>query len=58
MLYTFEAHARLADDLSPLTDEQLMLAVQQESSPALEELHRRHAPTLKAVIVRVLHNEH
>src|SRR5690606_26629325 len=35
MLYTFEAHARLADDLTPLTDEQLMLAVQQESSPAL-----------------------
>ncbi|MGV3533404.1 MAG: RNA polymerase sigma factor [Chthoniobacteraceae bacterium] len=58
MLYTFEAHARLADDLTPLTDEQLMLAVQQESSPALEELHRRHSPTLKAVIVRVLHNEH
>ena len=58
MLYTFEAHARLVDDLTLLTDEQLMLAVQEESSPALEELHRRHAPTLKAVIVRVLHNEH
>ena len=58
MLYTFEAHARLVDNLSLLTDEQLMLAVQQESSPALEELHRRHSPTLKAVIVRVLHNEH
>lgn len=58
MLYTFESHARLVDDLTLLTDEQLMLAVQEESSPALEELHRRHAPTLKAVIVRVLHNEH
>lgn len=58
MLYTFEAHARLVDNLASLTDEQLMQAVQQESSPALEELHRRHSPTLKAVIVRVLHNEH
>ncbi len=58
MLYTFEGHARLVDNFAGFTDEQLMLEVQQESSDALEELHRRHSPTLKAVIIRVLHNEH
>lgn len=35
-----------------------MVSVQSENSPALEELYRRHSVTLKAVIVRVLHNEH
>lgn len=35
-----------------------MEAVQQEDPHGLEELHRRHSATLKAVIVRVLHNEH
>ncbi len=58
MLYSFDAPARLIDNTSALTDEQLMEAVQQENPHALEELHRRHAATLKAVIVRVLHNEH
>lgn len=58
MLYSFDAHNRLADPFTSNTDEELMSHVQQESSPALEELYRRHSPTLKAVIVRVLHNEH
>jgi RNA polymerase sigma-70 factor, ECF subfamily len=58
MLYSFDNHARSSEHLSELTDEQLMEAVQKEKHHALEELHHRHAATLKAVIVRVLHNEH
>lgn len=58
MLYSFDTPANLQDQNVSLTDEQLMLAVQQENAQALEELHQRHAATLKAVIVRVLHNEH
>jgi RNA polymerase sigma-70 factor (ECF subfamily) len=58
MLYSFDAHARLADSQEVLSDEQLMEAVQQENPRALEQLHKRHSATLKAVIVRVLHNEH
>lgn len=58
MLYSFDAPARMIDNTAELSDEQLMEAVQQENPHALEELHRRHSATLKAVIVRVLHNEH
>lgn len=58
MLYSFDTPANLQSQPVSLTDEQLMLAVQQEDGYALEELHQRHAATLKAVIVRVLHNEH
>ncbi|RYD77267.1 MAG: sigma-70 family RNA polymerase sigma factor [Verrucomicrobiaceae bacterium] len=58
MLYSFDAPARLIETSCTLTDEQLMEAVQQEDPHGLEELHRRHSATLKAVIVRVLHNEH
>ena len=58
MLYSFEAPAHLVDSPSAHSDEQLMEAVKQENPHALEELHRRHSATLKAVIVRVLHNEH
>lgn len=58
MLYSFETPARLAEQLETLTDEQLMVAVQQEDPQALEVLHRRHSATLRSVIARVLHNEH
>ncbi len=58
MLYTFEAPAQLSQELTEQTDEQLMELVQHEESRGLEELYRRHAATLRAVIVRVLHNEH
>ncbi|HEY2341559.1 MAG TPA: sigma-70 family RNA polymerase sigma factor [Chthoniobacteraceae bacterium] len=58
MLYSFESHNQLADRVENLSDEELMAAVQQQNEEALEQLHRRHAATLRAVIVRVLHNEH
>jgi RNA polymerase sigma-70 factor (ECF subfamily) len=59
MLYSFDSAARLSPtSYSEQTDEQLMVLVQQENPKALEELHRRHSATLRAVIVRVLHNEH
>lgn len=58
MLYSFEAPSQLADRIEDFPDEMLMMAVQQENAQALEELYRRHAATLRAVIVRVLHNEH
>ncbi len=35
-----------------------MASVQQAVPTALDELYRRHSATLRAVIVRVLHNEH
>jgi RNA polymerase sigma-70 factor (ECF subfamily) len=34
-----------------------MAAVQQERAEGLNELYRRHSPTIRAVIARVLHNE-
>jgi RNA polymerase sigma-70 factor (ECF subfamily) len=58
MLYTFDSPARLPESRADFTDEQLMEAVQKEDAQALEELYRRHHATLRAVIVRVLHNEH
>lgn len=58
MLYTFDSAARLPESRTDYTDEQLMEAVQKEDSQALDELYRRHHATLRAVIVRVLHNEH
>lgn len=58
MLYSFESAARLPDPTNDKTDEQLMEAVRLEDGSALEELYRRHSSTLRAVIVRVLHNEH
>jgi RNA polymerase sigma-70 factor, ECF subfamily len=58
MLYSFEPHDQLADQSDSLSDELLMEAVQGENAQALEELHRRHSSTLRAVIIRVLHNEH
>lgn len=58
MLYTFESPAKLVDSFSEQTDEQLMEAVRNEDTHALDELHHRHSATLRAVIVRVLHNEH
>ncbi len=58
MLYSFESHDQLATRIENLTDEELMSAVQEQNAQALEELYQRHASTLRAVIVRVLHNEH
>jgi RNA polymerase sigma-70 factor (ECF subfamily) len=58
MLYTFDSAARLSHSCTDQTDEQLMEAVQQADPQALEELYRRHSATLRAVIVRVLHNEY
>lgn len=58
MLYTFDSAARTSSTYSELTDEQLMETVQQADPKGLEELYRRHSATLRAVIVRVLHNEY
>lgn len=58
MLYSFDSQNRSQVTLEEFSDEQLMAAVQQENPKALEELYRRHSATLRAVIVRVLHNEH
>jgi len=58
MLYTFESPARLLDSRANLTDEELMEGVQKEDPKALEDLYHRYSSTLRAVIVRVLHNEH
>jgi RNA polymerase sigma-70 factor (ECF subfamily) len=59
MLYSFDSAARLSPtSYSEQSDEQLMVGVQQENPHALEELYRRHSATLRAVVVRVLHNEH
>src|SRR6478735_9303828 len=58
MLYTFDSAARLSQLCSEQSDEQLMEGVQQADPQALEELYRRHSATLRAVIVRVLHNEY
>lgn len=58
MLYTFDSAAHTPTNLTEQTDEQLMEAVQQADPKGLEELYRRHSATLRAVIVRVLHNEY
>jgi len=58
MLYSFETHDHLENRPEDSTDEQLMAAVQHGIPQALDELYRRHSATLRAVIVRVLHNEH
>jgi RNA polymerase sigma-70 factor (ECF subfamily) len=58
MLYTFDSPARLTQPTLEPSDEQLMDAVQREETTALDELYRRHAATLRSVIVRILHNEH
>ena len=58
MLYTFDSAAQNRESRHELTDEQLMDGVQQQDALSLEELYRRHHQTLRAVIVRVLHNEH
>jgi len=59
MLYSFDSSARLSEQApSTLTDEELMERVQKEDAQALEALYQRHSSTLRAVIVRVLHNEH
>src|SRR3954449_3194661 len=40
-----------------LTDEHLMHAIQQRDPEAIGHLHDRYASTLKALIMRVLHND-
>ena len=57
MLYSFDSHAEFLANLQTCPDELLMSAVQQERPEGLNELYRRHSPTIRAVIARVLHNE-
>jgi RNA polymerase sigma-70 factor (ECF subfamily) len=57
MLYSFDSHSEFLANIQTCTDELLMAAVQQERSEGLNELYRRHSPTIRAVISRVLHNE-
>ena len=53
----FVPAAQPADPSLDVTDEQLMRAIQEREQSALGTLHDRHASTLKALIMRVLHNE-
>lgn len=57
MLYTFDSDSEFLANIQTCTDELLMAAVQQERTEGLNELYRRHSPTIRAVIARVLHNE-
>ena len=57
MLYSFDSYSEFLANIQTCTDEHLMAAVQQESTEGLNELYRRHSPTIRAVIARVLHNE-
>mgnify|MGYP000064508183 CR=1 FL=1 len=57
MLYSFDSHAKLLASIQESTDENLMTAVRDECTEALNELYRRHHLTLRAVIGRVLHND-
>jgi len=57
MLYSFDSYSEFLANIQTCTDELLMAAVQQESTEGLNELYRRHSPTIRAVIARVLHNE-
>jgi RNA polymerase sigma-70 factor (ECF subfamily) len=57
MLYSFDSDSEFLANIQTCTDELLMAAVQQERTEGLNELYRRHSPTIRAVIARVLHNE-
>jgi RNA polymerase sigma-70 factor (ECF subfamily) len=57
MLYSFDSDSEFLANIQTCTDEILMAAVQQERTEGLNELYRRHSPTIRAVIARVLHNE-
>ncbi len=57
MLYSFDSDSEFLTNIQTCTDELLMAAVQQERTEGLNELYRRHSPTIRAVIARVLHNE-
>jgi RNA polymerase sigma-70 factor (ECF subfamily) len=57
MLYSFDSNSEFLANIQTCTDELLMAAVQQERTEGLNELYRRHSPTIRAVIARVLHNE-
>jgi RNA polymerase sigma-70 factor (ECF subfamily) len=57
MLYSFDSDSEFLANIQTCSDELLMAAVQQERTEGLNELYRRHSPTIRAVIARVLHNE-
>ena len=57
MLYSFDSYSEFLANIQTCPDELLMAAVQQERTEGLNELYRRHSPTIRAVISRVLHNE-
>lgn len=56
MLYSIENHT-LEIDHQNATDENLMVAVSQGDEIALATLHQRHASHLKAIILRVIHDD-
>lgn len=56
MLYSLENHS-LEIDHQNATDENLMVAVSQGDERALAVLHQRHASHLKAIILRVIHDD-
>lgn len=54
---SYHIHAAPTPDALDVTDEQLMEQIQQRQSEAIGHLHDRYASTLKALIMRVLHND-
>jgi RNA polymerase sigma-70 factor (ECF subfamily) len=54
---THTYHIQAAPDTLDVTDEQLMAMIQQREPEAIGHLHDRYASTLKALIMRVLHND-
>ncbi|HEX8296586.1 MAG TPA: sigma-70 family RNA polymerase sigma factor [Chthoniobacteraceae bacterium] len=56
MLYSIENHS-LDSNVQEATDETLMVAVSQGDQAALEVLYKRHGAHLKAIVLRVIHDE-
>lgn len=56
MLYSIENHS-LDTTLAEATDELLLVAVSQGDEHALELLHQRHSAHLKAIVLRVIHDD-
>jgi RNA polymerase sigma-70 factor (ECF subfamily) len=56
MIYSLDTHS-IDGDLTNLTDEQLMGAICQKDENALGVLYYRHGEHLKAIVLRILHDE-
>ena len=57
MLYSIENHSLETNAAPAATDEDLMVAVSGGDQHALEVLYRRHYAHLKAIVLRVIHDD-